>query len=74
MAGTAFEAAIAEIDRQIEELQRARERRLRLTARPVIGAVPASSRTNGRALTGDALLAVREQEFAGRQDGSRRRP
>jgi hypothetical protein len=66
MAETAFEAAIAEIDRQIEELQRAKESLMRLTVRAIGDApLPAASNSHATTFTGDAMLAVREQEFAG---------
>jgi hypothetical protein len=59
-----FTAAVAEIDRQIEELQRTRETLLRLAANPGGPATTSPSSTGG-AISGDPLATVREQEFSG---------
>jgi hypothetical protein len=58
----AFELAIAEVDRQIDALQRAREHLVRLMGRPV-GDTP--SFTSSSAVIEDSVAAVREQEFSG---------
>jgi len=60
----AFEAAISEIDRQIEELRQARETLVRLSGKPAPTASPSPSPATA-VVEGDPLLAVREQEFSG---------
>jgi hypothetical protein len=62
--GGGFEAAIVEIDRQIEELQRTRDTLVRLSARP-LAASPASHSAKAAPVVGDSVAVVREQEFSG---------
>lgn len=60
----AFQLAVAEIDRQIEELQRTRDVLLRFMGRPP-SETQVSPTTPTIPVAGDSLTAVREQEFAG---------
>lgn len=62
---TAFEAAIAEIDRRIEELQIAKQTLLGLIGASGTVDIPAPLPQGVRPTVGDPLAVVREQEFHG---------
>jgi hypothetical protein len=63
-------ATVAAIDREIEELQRAKNKILGLGRQPIAVDSPSASSLNGASpIVGDALAAVREQEFAGMSIG-----
>jgi DNA-directed RNA polymerase delta subunit len=64
MSDPGIQAAIAAIDRKIDELQRAKETLLGLSDGPA-GDRPVTTHSNGTPIVGDSLAAVREQEFAG---------